>query len=344
MPSLGKTGHFVRLELHRQLALVDADNMQVEVPLKDLMPDLGQEAVREQIGTLRKQILDQAAATEAALAQARRVQEEYQHSLSQQKERARQFDTWLSMISRVKVGDEVPIALKPGHGILTSLDFTALRAKVKVARLQPAIARPTPPPQPARAAVAPQAAPEPTPAAAAPQAAPAPAPTAAEAVAAPAAPDAAAPQAAVEPTAETALPAPPAAPPAPAAEKPVPPAETTTEIDISIQDLFPQTGPFSRLPAIPPPAPAQMPAHASSSPVVSNSPVANSSRPRAEAADSSRAAATRNHSGSSSPRRMGIRDWARRLAAHRSKTTCNAARRAAAQPGRRPPHRPPQCR
>ena len=139
VPSLQKTGHFVRLELHRQIALVDVENMQVEVPLKELMPDLGQEAVREQIASLRKQILDQAAAGESAMAQARRVQEEYQHSLSQQKERARQFDTWLSMISRVKVGDEVAIAAKPGHGVLTSLDFTALRAKVKVLRPQPKV-------------------------------------------------------------------------------------------------------------------------------------------------------------------------------------------------------------
>jgi DNA mismatch repair protein MutS2 len=139
VPSLQKTGHFVRLELHRQIALVDVENMQVEVPLKELMPDLGQEAVREQIASLRKQILDQAATGEAAMAQARRVQEEYQHSLSQQKERARQFDTWLSMISRVKVGDEVAIAAKPGHGVLSSLDFTALRAKVKVVRPQPKV-------------------------------------------------------------------------------------------------------------------------------------------------------------------------------------------------------------
>ena len=139
VPSLQKTGHFVRLELHRQIALVDVENMQVEVPLKELMPDLGQEAVREQIASLRKQILDQAAQGETAMAQARRVQEEYQHSLSQQKERARQFDTWLSMISRVKVGDDVAIAAKPGHGVLSGLDFTALRAKVKVVRPQPKV-------------------------------------------------------------------------------------------------------------------------------------------------------------------------------------------------------------
>ena len=65
VPSLGKPAKLVRLELHRQVALVEADNqMQMEVPLKQLMPDLGQQAVREQIAAIRQQILDQASQTE----------------------------------------------------------------------------------------------------------------------------------------------------------------------------------------------------------------------------------------------------------------------------------------
>ena len=132
VPSLAKPGHLVRMELHRQIALVSVDALQIEVPLRELMPNLGQQAVREQINQMRQQLLDSAKATQAALAEARRVQEEYQHSLSQQKERARQFDTWLSMIGRLKVGEQVPIALKPGSGVLSELDFTRLKAKVKV--------------------------------------------------------------------------------------------------------------------------------------------------------------------------------------------------------------------
>jgi DNA mismatch repair protein MutS2 len=219
VPSLQKTGHFVRLELHRQIALVDVENMQVEVPLKELMPDLGQEAVREQIASLRKQILDQAAAGEAAMAQARRVQEEYQHSVSQQKERARQFDTWLSMISRVKVGDEVAIAAKPGHGVLSSLDFTRLRAKVKVVRPQPRVFQ---------AAVEQHQ----------PIVCDAGVPPACDAGILPAPDDTT-----HEPPPENGKDA--GETPAPQA---APHADDSVEIEISLQDLFPQTGPFAHLP------------------------------------------------------------------------------------------------
>jgi len=131
VPSLKKTGHLARLELHRQIAVVDCDSLQVEVPLKELVPDLGQTAVREQIVALRQQILDQARQTEQTRSEAQRLHEEYQHSLNQQRERARQFDTWLSAIGRVKVGDDVPIALRPGKGKVIKVDLAGLRATVE---------------------------------------------------------------------------------------------------------------------------------------------------------------------------------------------------------------------
>jgi DNA mismatch repair protein MutS2 len=130
VPSLGKRGRLVRLELHRQVAVVDTDNIQIEVPLRELIPDLGQSGVRDQIASLRQQILDQARQTEETRAEAARIKEQYQQSLSQQKERARQFDTWLGMIARVKIGDEVPITRKPGCGKLVKLDLPGLKATV----------------------------------------------------------------------------------------------------------------------------------------------------------------------------------------------------------------------
>lgn len=132
VPSLQKKGRLVRLELHRQIALVDADNLQVEVPLPELMPDLGQNEVRTQIASLRQQILDQARATEEARAEAQHIRDEYHRSLQQQKERARQFDTWLGAIARLSVGDEVPINRKPGRAVVTQLDLPGLRATVQV--------------------------------------------------------------------------------------------------------------------------------------------------------------------------------------------------------------------
>ena len=136
VPSLGKTGRLVRLELHRQVAVVHADNMQVEVPLGELMPDLGQNTVREQIAALRRQILDQAGQTQEAREQARREREEFHRAAEQQKQRGRQFDRWLAAIGRVKVGNEVPIARKPGRGKVVKLDFTALRVTIETAEGQ----------------------------------------------------------------------------------------------------------------------------------------------------------------------------------------------------------------
>jgi hypothetical protein len=116
--------------LHRQVAVVECGALHVEVPLRQLMPDLGQEDVRAQIAALRKQILDQAGEAEASRAQARHYQQEYQHSLQLQKERARQFDTWLGAIARLKVGDVVPITIKPGTGQVVKVDLPGLRATI----------------------------------------------------------------------------------------------------------------------------------------------------------------------------------------------------------------------
>ncbi len=131
VPSLQKPGRLVRLELHKQVALVDADGVQVEVPLKQLMPDLGQQAVREQIAGLRQQILDQAGQTEAIRSEAEHARQEFHRSLQQQKQRARRFDTWLGAIGRLKIGDEVPIARKPGKGVVKHVDLLGLRATVE---------------------------------------------------------------------------------------------------------------------------------------------------------------------------------------------------------------------
>ena len=131
VPSMDKAGRLVRLELHKQIAVVDVGNVQVEVPLKSLMPDLGQEAVRKEIASLRQQILDQARQTEEIRAEADHVRQEYGRSLDQQKARARQFDTWLGSIARLKTGDEVPMARRPGKGTVKSVDLPGLRATLE---------------------------------------------------------------------------------------------------------------------------------------------------------------------------------------------------------------------
>ena len=128
---LGKTGTLVRMELHRQIAVVDADNVQIEVPLSDLLPELGADNVRKEISSLRDQILTQAKDAEQLRAEAEHVRSEYHRSLQYQKQRARQFDAWLGAIARVKVGDVVPMSKKPGKAKVISVDLVGLRAKLE---------------------------------------------------------------------------------------------------------------------------------------------------------------------------------------------------------------------
>lgn len=130
IPQLSKEATLIRLELHRQVALVSADGVHVEVPLTELMPDFGQTGVRKELDELRGQILDQARRSEQTRAEADRVREEYHRSLQHQKARARQFDAWLGAIARLRVGQEVPIARKPGKGTVTKVDLPGLRATV----------------------------------------------------------------------------------------------------------------------------------------------------------------------------------------------------------------------
>ena len=130
VPSLGKPGRLVRLELHKQQAVVDVDRLQVEVPLKQLMPDLGQNEVRSEIAAMRQEILDQAKAAAEDRAASTHLQEEMHRSIEHQRRRARQFDAWIGAIARLRVGAEVAIARKPGKGKVVKVDLPGLRATV----------------------------------------------------------------------------------------------------------------------------------------------------------------------------------------------------------------------
>ncbi len=132
VPKLNTTGKLVRLELDRQRVVVQAGSVEVEVPLRELIPDLGQAGVREQIDSLRKQIIDQAAAAETARGEADHAQAEFKRSLAQQKQRARQFDQWLGAIARLKVGDVVPISQHPGQGKVVAVNLAGLRATLEI--------------------------------------------------------------------------------------------------------------------------------------------------------------------------------------------------------------------
>ena len=134
VPNFSKPGRLVRVQFNKQIAVVDVENVQVEVPLAELMPDLGQSGVRSEIASLREQILAQARRAEGIRAEAERLQKEYHLSLTRHRARQEQLEQWLDAVGKAKVGDEVTIARPPGTGKLLELDFSTARAKVQTAR------------------------------------------------------------------------------------------------------------------------------------------------------------------------------------------------------------------
>ena len=131
VPSRDKPGRLVRIQFNKQIAVVDVDKVQVEVPLAELMPDMGQAGIRKEISSLREQIMSQSRQTAKLRTDAEHLHQEYHRSLTQQRTHARQFDQWLASVSRMKVGDIVPITPPPGKGKIIELDLTTSRAKIQ---------------------------------------------------------------------------------------------------------------------------------------------------------------------------------------------------------------------
>ena len=132
VPSAQRKGTLARMEFHRQVAVVDCDNLQIEVPLRELMPDLGQTGAREQMAAMKGQLAQQAKQAEEAARGAKDALAEQQKLLEYQKAKAAQFDRWIGSIGRMRVGAEVPIARKPGKALLVRADLPGLRAFVLI--------------------------------------------------------------------------------------------------------------------------------------------------------------------------------------------------------------------
>ena len=129
---LNKSGRLERLQLSRQVAVVNVDNLQVEVPLQELMPDLGDGSVREEITSLRRQIADQSRRTETALAAAQASETEAKRSLAKLRQRERSFEAWLARLKRLAIGEEVTFSQPPGFGTVIAMDLPAGKVTVRI--------------------------------------------------------------------------------------------------------------------------------------------------------------------------------------------------------------------
>jgi DNA mismatch repair protein MutS2 len=131
IPSLNRTGKLVRLQLHNQLAVVDIGNIQAEIPLMELMPQLGQEKLRRQFNDLRRDLQDRQKSADDALAKATRLEAEARAHAADLRQRQEAFDTWAQAVATAQAGDMVTINRKPGMGTLIAIDHGKRQATVR---------------------------------------------------------------------------------------------------------------------------------------------------------------------------------------------------------------------
>lgn len=131
IPSLNRTGKLVRLQLHNQLAVVDIGNIQAEIPLTELMPQLGQEKIRQQFNALRRELQDRQKSAEDAMARAARLEVEARAHAADLRAQQEAFDTWAQAVAAAQGGDLVTINRNPGVGTLLGIDHAKKQATVR---------------------------------------------------------------------------------------------------------------------------------------------------------------------------------------------------------------------
>ena len=132
VPSLNKTGRLVRLQLHNQLAVLDVDHLQVEVPLRQLMPEYGQTNIRQEFGLLKQELLDAQDAAKKAYETAGKYEAESRTYAQQLRDKKAHFQRWTDAIATATPGDIVAISRKPGTATLMDIDFAQAQATVRL--------------------------------------------------------------------------------------------------------------------------------------------------------------------------------------------------------------------
>jgi DNA mismatch repair protein MutS2 len=132
VPSLGKHGHLVRLQLHNQLAIVDVDRLQVEVPLRQLMPEFGQAHIRQEFAELKRELLEAKRSANQAFERASKHEAESRAYAQQLRDKKDHFEQWVSAIAKATPGDLISIDEKPGSATVMAMNFEKAQALVRL--------------------------------------------------------------------------------------------------------------------------------------------------------------------------------------------------------------------
>lgn len=124
-----RTGTLVRLQLSRQVAVVNLGGMEAEIPLQELMPEPAAGGA-EQIVSLRRQAAEHARQMQARLAEAERMQQAARKQLAALEQRQAYVDAWLDRVSTLTVGATVTFDRKPGRGTVKAMDLPAGKVTV----------------------------------------------------------------------------------------------------------------------------------------------------------------------------------------------------------------------
>ncbi|NLF33219.1 MAG: hypothetical protein GX591_20320 [Planctomycetes bacterium] len=125
-----RTGTLVRLQLSRQVAVVNMGGMEAEIPLQELMPEPAA-AGAEQILSLRRQTAEHARQVQGRLEEAERLQQAARRHLAAIEQRQAYVNAWLDRIATLAVGAAVAFDRPPGRGTVQAMDLAGGKVTVE---------------------------------------------------------------------------------------------------------------------------------------------------------------------------------------------------------------------
>jgi len=124
-----RTGTLVRLQLSRQVAVVNLGGVEAEIPLQELMPETAAGG-GEQIVSLRRQAAEYARQMQQRLAETERLQQAAREQVAALQQRQAYVDAWLERVATLAVGAAVTFDRTPGRGTVKAMDLAAGKVTV----------------------------------------------------------------------------------------------------------------------------------------------------------------------------------------------------------------------